>query len=157
MEDAIKATLHSYKSLATRKQLQITLEVPQEFADTALKMLGIVDPTGTQWFALTRFNAEPLADAAQAAPIHTSDKPRTPFRDMPRSQQAALKLEDEDFRRWVGPHRTMTSESAWKRVCDDMLKAKLEIDSKRELDSDPIKGTKWDALLTDFDNRQHIR
>jgi hypothetical protein len=140
MTDAILATLHSYKSLATRKQLQVTLEIPEEYAATALKMLGIVDPSGSQWFALTRAK---IGETIENAP--KLDKPKIPFRDMPRSQQCAIKCHDAEFGVWLDTDNP--------NEADTRVKTLLDIDSKRELDTDPVKANAWDELLTDYEVR----
>lgn len=140
MTDAIKASLHSYKSLATRKQLQITLEVPEEHSGTALKMLGVADPSGTQWFALVRVAAE----APQKADARL------------RSNLAAILVsQNEEFKNWlvdrhwdgcgtIGDH-------------DALLKRVLNITSKADLDRDPEAAERFDRLTTSFAHRDQIR
>ena len=167
MTDALLATLHSYKSLATRKQLQVTLEIPEEYAETALKMLGTPDPSGTQWFALTRaqigpqlgeVTCEPSGNSVHEECAHPSgigkneDKPRTSFKDMKRSAQAALKCQDKTFGKWLSVPRW-----AGEGEVNAQIKANLGIESKTELDTDPEKAAAWDALLCDFDMRELAR
>ncbi len=174
MSDAIKASLHSYKSLATKKQLQITLEVPAEFSSQALKMLGVVDPAGSQWFALTRLTEQPVTPPAKAngpdslthneaanphaEPAKDQDRPRTPFRDMAPSQQAAIKCRDEMFRVWL------VKDDGWARSCLDraedqgaeaakILKHRLGIVSRKELDVPGPKQDAWSRMLTTYEYR----
>jgi hypothetical protein len=76
------------------------------------------------------------------------------FRDMPRSQQAALKLTDPDFREWLeqyndGPEKLSDY--------DFTLKQLLVIDSKRELDTNPGAAERWDRVLATYDARSFIR
>lgn len=177
---AIKATLHSYKSLATRKQLQITLEVPQEFSESALKMLGVVDPGGVQWFALTRLvephkrlkenepdsvvpNAAPSCDVSQG-----QEARRTPFKDLRRSQQAALKIREWVFREWMeysglfpgwAPNRLQgdPDDRLQVQTADAALKDVLGIKSKSELDTRGPAQTKWDQLLATYDFKDRVR
>jgi hypothetical protein len=148
MTDAILATLHSYKSLATRKQLQVTLEIPEEYAATALKMLGIVDPSGSQWFALTRAK---IGETIENTP--KLDKPKIPFRDMPRSQQAGIKCRDFSFQSWITPLALDQRFEDRNLSANIALKDRLNIKSKRELDTDPDKAEAWDQLLASFDYR----
>ena len=141
MPDAIKATLHSYKSLATRKQLQITLEVPAEYAETALKMLGVADPSGTQWFALTRINA-----AAEQKP----DAPKS------RSNLAAILVkENQEFKNWLVDRYWTGKEEVGDY--DGLLKRVLGIVSKTELDTDAAAAERFERLVTDFKYRNASR
>ena len=145
--DAIKATLHSYKSLATRKQLQITLEVPEEYAEGALRMLGVADPSGVRWFAVTR-----IVGDAPAAPEK---------RERKRSEMAALMCEDLAFVDWLS--ETQTHDMEEKRFLteadfgDALLKEVLGITSKRELDTLPHKGEAWDKLWTSYRVKDQVR
>lgn len=84
-----------------------------------------------------------------------ADKARTPFRELPRSQQAALKSRDQDFETWL-------IERYWRgqtepHDVDALLKDTLAVSSKRTLDLDHTAAARWDALLTDFDNRGYVR
>lgn len=168
MTDAIAATLHSYKSLATRKQLQITLEVPAEYAAQALKMLGVGDPSGSQWFAVTRLKEggpsarEPAGNVTPSAEGKEQDKPRTP--KLRSNIAAVLCKENGDFQMWLAESYpgtwdkhylipTGTSESA----SDLTLKEVLGIASKKELDTDPAAAEMFDRLTTSFAYRNQVR
>lgn len=170
MPDAIRATLHSYKSLATRKQLQITLEVPEEFAAAALRMVGIPDPSGTQWFALTRLVAtpsgvqengpQPATHPAALTPTRDNsqgeDKPRTPFKDMPRRQQAVLLCKDAAFQNWIGVHPQIAGD-ARESHAKTILCGKLAIASRKDLTPEGPKAEAWDRLETSFRFRDQAR
>lgn len=168
MPDAIMASLHSYKSLATRKQLQITLEVPSEYAAQALKMLGVGDPSGSQWFAVTRMNAQPknghpAGESPAALPPHADkaegqDKPRT----YTRSQRAAIMCQDPAFQSWiigrdVGTNSVVSTLGDDRTAADFAIKSVLGITSKRELDTDPEAAARFDAIRTDFELRDLVR
>lgn len=173
MRDAIAATLHSYKSLATRKQLQITLEVPQEYAAEALKMLGVGDPAESQWFALTRLKSGPGSTKEASAPSPPSvaegqEKPRKHFSDLPRSQQAALKCADNEFCAWLYDgyrelvmqleKRGLVKEGGdYETYAPIVLRAALGVASRKELDTDNRKAAAWANMLTDFEMRSYAR
>lgn len=155
---AIKATLHSYKSLATRKQLQITLEVPEEYAGAALKMLGVPDPGGVQWFALAR-----IVEGASAAPQAVEPTPE-PKRERKRSEIAKFKCQDQEFQQWVCAgtlvpldHPGPASPQELAEHADRILKRTLGITSKKELDTNASKAIAWDSLLCDFDTKDIVR
>ena len=164
MKDVIKASLHSYRSLATKKQLQITVEVAAEFSDAALKMLGVVDPSGTQWFALTRLVDAPLGAEGNgpdtALPVGVTHEAAVEGQDRPqrtstRSQKAAFRLTKKDFCAWlVDTYWTGKEEVG---DYDGLLKRVLGIGSKTELDTNPEKAKAWEQLMTDFYMRNYTR
>jgi hypothetical protein len=84
------------------------------------------------------------------------DKPARHFRDMPRSQQCALKCEDPSFQGWLygQPHNV---ERRHHLGNDDHARAiileLLGITSRKELDTIPSKAVLWDKLLTDYSVR----
>ena len=77
-------------------------------------------------------------------PIPEPEKPkeRRPFHTLPRSQQAAILINDAAFQWWVGSNRTPAE-------TDQMIKAHMGIASKRDLDQ-PGHALKWDRLVEDF-------
>lgn len=86
---------------------------------------------------------------AGSSPVGPTTKERTPFRDLPRSQQAALRCQDQEFIEWIN---AVDDSSA-----DALLKRKLGIASKKELDIDGPKSAAFDRLLTDYDLRHTVR
>lgn len=101
--------------------------------------------------------ASVTADAPAQAPMRTNaqdqDARHTPFRELKKAAQAALKLQDETFKAWlVDTYWTGKEEIG---DYDGLLKRALDITSKKELDGNPYKGKLWDELLTSFDYRAH--
>lgn len=90
---------------------------------------------------------EKAAEAEQQpapAPVANDAPPkeRRPFHTLPRSQQAAILINDAAFQWWVGSNRTPAE-------TDQMIKAHMGIASKRDLDQ-PGHALKWDRLVEDF-------
>jgi hypothetical protein len=69
-------------------------------------------------------------------------KERRPFHTLPRSQQAAILINDASFQWWVGSNRNAAE-------TDQMIKAHMGIASKRDLDQD-IYAQKWDRMVEEF-------
>lgn len=102
------------------------------------------------------------APAVKQTPAEPAQQPsNTPFkrsfRDMPRSQQAALKLQDDEFCKWlmsahgIIPIDVPPTPSNW-------MNEILGITTKKELDLPGHHSQRrWDALLTDFDTRHMVR
>lgn len=90
--------------------------------------------------------AEASAAQTNVVPVHKG----RPFKSLPRSQQAGIRLGDEAFQRWLFENYADKYESS---NHDQLLKAVLSIISKRDLDSAPHKAAAWDALETDYQLR----
>lgn len=92
-------------------------------------------------------------------------KERTPFDKIDRSQQAALRIRDEEFQAWLfHTHRDTWLDKAAKDdpkdadTADAVLKAILRIGSKCELDfPDSRAADMWDRLMTDYSVRGMVR
>lgn len=87
---------------------------------------------------------------------------RRTFRNMPRSQQAALKCRDLEFQKWLrdtNPKAYTHVDPDWNeaKCCDHALKLSLVISSKKDLDELPCAAEDWDKIIATFDNRHHIR
>jgi len=108
-------------------------------------------PMGTRYMCVLVEIADDGTPAIKpdAAPAHTprEDKERTPFKQLPRSQQAALKCQDPEFIAWL---RVSNEGQSRETVC-----AKLGISSRAELLTNKEAADKWDAMLTDFDFRDY--
>lgn len=94
-------------------------------------------------------------DAAQG-----QGKPRQSFRGLKKSAQVALKCQESEFYQWLTRHpefnevtRELTGTPTDAEVADLVVKRICKISSKRELDTDVVKGKIWDGLLTDYDYR----
>jgi len=81
------------------------------------------------------------------------DTRRTPFKDKHKSVKAAIKCQDHLFQTWLGGDEYI-GRDLWTEA---LLKKKLGISSKTELDTNPDKAAAWSALLTDFDNKDRVR
>lgn len=158
---------------------RIHIDIPQEYNNLFLKMFGSPDRANPVPVALARLQPDTgaqapedngpdsnpactgaLPDSGAAAPMRESkgeDRPRTPFKDLPRSQQAAIKCQDLDFQQWIGVERARLGLISGAECADRIIKSKLEIGSKKTLDGNQFYADRWDALLTDYDMRDRVR
>lgn len=175
---AILATFADFKLVKSRAVAQLVFEVPVEQADAALTALGGLPRADLErWAGIAPLKVP--AEREQAATVASADaesakgSPRSAdraiaeaslparaeggdkaghkraFNELPRSQQAALKIDDQNFRRWLAtgdPHFRMYDAD----MADDAVKARLNIASKKELDTDPEAAKRWDALLNEY-------
>lgn len=153
----LKAVYATWRPVPTRKVLQLVFELPIEQTRLAMDTLGTPTNETSMWCAIARLQepqAQPEASAAQSNTIPIT-KGR-PFKELARSQQAALKCQDADFQYWIGVPGDLAPEMRADEA-DKLLKTRFCIISKKDLDRWPEAGAKWDALLTDFELRGYKR
>lgn len=142
---AIPATFSDFRIVKGRKVAQLIFETPLEAADEALRMLGgLPRPDAERWVGIAPLVGKPQAEQQPASPPPAPEKvkERKPFHTLPRSQQAAILINDAAFQSWVGSNRTPEE-------TDQMLKAHMGIASKRDLDQ-PAHAEKWDRMVATF-------
>lgn len=93
----ISGDLTTFKHVPTRKVYQLIVEIPAEAAQAALATLGMPGTVEQIPVAVARLNP-------------TSSKPelvrteRTPFTELPMSQQAAMRCQEPDFWKFLESH-----------------------------------------------------
>lgn len=161
MSDAIAATFADFKLIKTRKVAQFWFEVPIEEADAALATLGgLPRPDAERWVGITPLKVpaesgavgEHGSNAGRSAPPARTEGPdkaghsRRQFASLPRSQQAALMCDRQDFREWV------CRVKKWPDLepTADYVRAACGVDSRANLDTDPAAGARWDKLHNEY-------
>lgn len=142
---AISAAFADFRIVKGRKVAQFVFETPLEAADDALSKLGgLPRPDAERWVGIAPLVGKPKAEQKPEAPAPEPEKvkERRPFHTLPRSQQAAILINDAAFQSWVGSNRTPEE-------TDQMLKAHMGITSKRDLDR-PAHAEKWDRMVATF-------
>ena len=141
---AIAGTLADFKLVKTRSVCAFIVEVPIEQADEALRILGGVPRPGAE---------VPVALARLVSPP-AKPKVRTPFDQLPRSQQAAMLCnEDKAFWRFLAARDS--EDGGYSRVesvdsAADLVRDLCNVVSRKEFDTDPEAGKRWDALHNEF-------
>lgn len=135
----IDGTFSDLKTVKTRSVVQLVIEVPIERAAQVVEMFGFPQPGSEITVAVARLVAPPVVEP---------EKPRRPFRSLPRSQQAALKCNDPDFQNWIGARGRpdMVGQDTARH-----LRERLGVQSRSELDETDAAGKRWDALLTEYE------
>lgn len=130
--------LHTFHR--TQKGVVVSFVIHPQEVPRALAL----DDLGTRYgMALARIEEDGAADAPRK-PVSTPapDKPRRVFRDMPRSQQAAIMCQDAGFQAHINAGNR---EQAARR-----LRYSLGIESRADLDKDMEAAEKWDRLYAQF-------
>ncbi len=146
MTDAavIKATFSDWKTVKTRKVLQLIFEVPLEQTKLVLDTLGQPMPHEEMWVAIAL-----LRDGGGPEPEQPKEKRK--FEDMPRSQQAGMLCQDGDFQIWLNVEDGDYEEAA------RIVREKCGVNSRRELDISQFAAEKWDKLVEDYRSQKGLR
>lgn len=145
---AISGTYADLKFVKTRSVAQIVVEISIEKADDFLAMFGAPQPGSEVPVALARLVATPKVEPP-------AQKERTPFNQLPLSQQCAIRCGDAQFRDYMeqtfnhsdGPQYIplRTAEDA-----ASLFRMTFGIASRSVLDTDARLGTAWKAMEDDY-------
>lgn len=159
---AIQATYATFRHIQGRKVLQIVFEVPEEKSSEVLAFVGAPNHESARWFAIAKLDPSVAAGTdspAQRASGEMPIKTARAWKNTPRSQQAAIKLQDPVFCEWLTKAYLARVSIKGLGTPEEILKAVLGIQRKRDLDNPeihPFKGEDWDRLLASFDYRERV-
>lgn len=142
---AISGTFSDLKIVKTRSVVQVIIEVPIEQAKSITDAFGFPVPGKEIHIALARMNTRP---ESKGKGLHAP----TPFRSLPRSQQAALACRDVAFQKWLGVRVPDGSEIA-NHAAATRLRDHLGLVSRASLDlsGNTTAHKMWDALYVRFE------
>jgi hypothetical protein len=140
----IKATFADWRPVKSRKQLQLIFEVPLENTGIVLKMLGTPMPDRETWCAIALLDKTHDAISLPYTLPYIEPAPRIAFCDLPFSQQAGIKSNDEKFQHWmIGLHSTAGCAAAIRNHCG--------VESRAKILPGTEAGDRWLGLLRDFE------
>ena len=151
---AIRANFSDWRTVKSRKSLQLIFEVPLEQQAEVLKMLGAPLPDSPQWCGIALLQdpdeepkpVDPRADAARErgrqayAMSDAMEKART---------RAVLLCKDVKFRKWIArdiPEIAVASVD----MAEDILRAELKIQSRREIATNERAFRAFVAMESDY-------
>ena len=145
--EPVHATFESGRTVSGRNALALTLELPAELGHVAMRRLGIPSQDAPIPVAVALLAAAPK-------PGRTSASGKSP--GVQAGQQAALRVADEPFQRYLRRGAFAPGDTAGnKDQAIAELRARLGIESRAELRTDPEALRRWHALIADFEN--HIQ
>lgn len=152
MTDLLQATYHDLKTVKTRGQVQIVLEMPIEALTDVVRLLGAPVPGNEVWVAVARLNLAAKAEEAPAQIEHANDdaedEPHKPPR--PLSQVAGMLCNTPTFQQFIceqsedWDHRPTSVEAA------DWLRANCGINSRTELNTHPVAAERFRKIRADY-------
>lgn len=157
MNAVIQATYVGLKFIGSRSVAQVVLEFPIEQADDFVAKFGTPQPGIAVACAIARLEAvaePPTEPAREPEPPPSPAEPPTSIRrangPLRPSARAALLCQDSTFQAWVsrqpGAHPDAIEEAAAQYV-----RARCQVLSRAELDTDLEATRRWITLLTAFE------
>lgn len=158
---AIQATFSDWRTVKSRKMLQLVFEVSLEQQAEVLTMLGAPLPDAPQWCAIALMNS-PAGPSTQEQKGHATGKSpgkdtpppagehhkdRRPWESLAPQQQAGILCSDGGFQKYV---RERTGWIADEQSAAVWLREELGILSRRELEGRPDLAAKLNDIRADF-------
>lgn len=135
---AINAVYADYRRVKGRKVHQIIMEVPSEMWPEFYKVLGEPDIETSQWFAIAKMDAKEPAPTPESNGVNLT-------------ANAAIMLNDSSFQNFL-EYRFPNQQIDY----DWALKKLLDIESKKELNTDPAAAIRWRDLRAEFKLWEYI-
>jgi hypothetical protein len=144
---AFKATFSDFRLIKGRKVAQLIFELPIEGCDAALEAMGgVPQPHEERWAAIARIDLNAPETTPRRAVEHYRQAMR-PFSELPLPQQAALRCQDMDFRRFLRTEKNgesvndLASAAEFVRdYCDIGSRAELAVSDKAARDWVKLDG-----------------
>jgi hypothetical protein len=134
---AFRATFSDFRIVKGRKMAQIVLETPLEEADAALEVLGGVPrPDAERWVAVARLETQPAK----------VEKPKGPTA----SQRAWALCNTRSFKSWIDDDFGADRGQMDEEQCADILRKRLGITSRGELDTNPEARARFETLEREY-------
>jgi hypothetical protein len=137
---AIQAQLVDVRNVSSHKCVRLEIHVPAEQAGLVMAAFGwptMADPVPV---ALARLNLEPIAKPA-------TDKPRTPFAQLPLAQQAAMRCDEIGFRAFI---RERGGKAADALEAATFVRLHCAVSSRKDIVEGTTAGERWKALDADY-------
>lgn len=146
---ALRAVLVDVRNINTDKEIRLELRVPAEHADRVFKAFGW--PTKVSPVEVGIARLDPLST------VFDKSKPKPPFTEMKRSQQAALRCKEPAFWEFLEDHTNqrfvVDSEEAAARA----VRTLCRVDSRSMLDGDDWAANTWNKLEGEYFAWSHGR
>lgn len=167
----ITATFADWRTVKSRKSLQLVFEVSLEQQAEVLTMLGAPMPDVQRWCAIALLNTSSPAgsQSRQHTPDHerttVADKDRTPepqtspagehkerrpWETLSPSQQAGILCSDKAFQQWVGHKFGVPKLLRNEAYAAEWLRSELGVRSRAELPDNPRAAGRLNEIRAEF-------
>jgi hypothetical protein len=155
---AFQASFADFRLVKSRKVAQFVFEVPIEAADAAMAALGgFPRPDAEVWVAVARIDPKAASvavkPASEPAKTEATAKPKLRWEDMPYSQQAAIRCEDFNFRRFLAHTDKRVGNvplvyNAEVSAC--RVRELCYVDSRKNIVKGTFTGDQWASLEAEY-------
>lgn len=160
MSNHFEAKLHAYRRTQDGAVVSFVIHPNDVTADLATAplgtrfMIGFAEIEAAVVQGSVQGQAEPGGDTGFSAASTIPKKPRTPFHDLPPSQQCVLRCQDRDFRRYLTDRGYMAADEDQATIT---VKSICAIKSRAELNLGAIHYSAaayhtWNSLLSKFES-----
>lgn len=159
-EHVVECSFSDFRTVKGRKVAQLILEIPIEAADHALSVLGGVPrPDADRWCALVRLD-KAAASGAAASRSERSDAPKEKSEGEKAVARAGILCREPEFQEWLASKTPFSVVTNINSLYGDpanraaaMLRHMLDIDTRKELATDPKPLEAFKRLETSFQYR----
>jgi hypothetical protein len=148
---AITAQLVDVRNIAAHRCVRLELHVPAEQAGLVMAAFGwptMADPVPV---ALARLQTTPEPIAKPEAP-----KERRPFSELPYSQQAAMRCNDENFQSFCASYDPVLYQTHAEQgdeapaLAADIIRRRCGVSSRSSIIKNTPAGDQWEALEAEY-------
>lgn len=152
---AIQGSLVNMRNVGTHKSVALTVHVPEELAQRVIEAFGWPTAAAPVAVALARLN--PASSNGRTPDFESVNAGSTPaagtkerrrFSELPPAQQAALKCQDEAFRRFMVAE--YNADSMDENCVVRRVREFCGVASRSTLNTDRLAEQAWNRLLHDF-------
>lgn len=136
----ISGDFATFRHVQGRKVLQLVIEVPAEAASSVFSAFGYPGSGNPIPVAVARLVPQPIAKP-------DNDKPRTPFHQLPLSQQAAMRCDEIGFRAFI---RERGGNAADADEAASFVRLHCNVRSRADIIEGTTAGDRWKELDADY-------
>jgi len=156
---ALAATFADYRTVKSRKVLQLILEIPIEKQAEAFLVLGFPMPDNPPWVAVAKLDPK-LMQPNSTGPKNeaASERAKAEYRFKPPAEQAVVRAArlctELRFQQWLEPHcaaKGITSSAQpGEESTADLLRRCIGVKSRAEIASDPAACQRFLSIETAY-------
>lgn len=145
---AFQATVHGFRTVPSRKVVQITIEAPIEQHST----IAAIAEHGA-WVAIARMQEPEKSPTHQALEASVAkEKVRTPWPDLPFTKQAVLRCKQVAFQIWAAEKMGLRADKASEENAAQYVRQRCGVNSRGDLIvSNAAACAEWRSTDSEFD------
>lgn len=139
---AIMASLVDVRNVSAHKCVRLEIHVPVEQAGMVMEAFGWPTSADPVPVAIARLDLNAPAPADASKP-ETAEKPRKRWEDLPLPQQAAMRCEEEAFRKFLGEKYAIFNHA---NSAAEYVRQYCGVNSRADIGSTTYSAREWKRL-----------